>query len=296
MLVAGGGGAISLLSLSEAAPEVPPFAAQPRYMDFPDLELRINCRGGLGWFSQLSGTDVAALRGNRAALDRITADAVGDPAKIGDILASFRRAEYAEMAENLLATAEQLNPGHPELELARAELALANGRHAEAIERLRGLEGQELSIPLRHRSHLLGIAQYLGGDDAGAKVTWEGAAKNAGQCNLDRCLSLVAPEGTALGELASAIRAADSMKDPVARSRILAPHWVVDETQSRARYAAAWLDREVVDEIDIVRKLAAVAWLPAYRCSRDLPLPGATWSRARILAVTSQAIAWLETL
>lgn len=295
VLVAGGEGGISLRALGATPPEIPSIVLHPRYFDFPDVAPPFFCRRRTT-ASQLNPAELLALRGNRGDFERAASKLLKDPAELGVFLAALHRKEHREMADELLAAAEELHPAHVELELARAELELADGLHAEAVKRLRSLEGKELSISPRHLAHVLGLAQFFAADAEAARATWTNATEVAGDCALDRCVALVSPEGTPLGQLAAAIRAADATQDPSERKRILAPHWTADETQSRVRYAAAWLARDAKHELDVTRKLAAVGWLPAYKCSRDLPLPGAEWSRARILAVTGEAIAWLEGL
>jgi hypothetical protein len=210
----------------------------------------------------------------------------------------------------------------PRVRMLRADELATLGRWAEVREVLAPCTsasdaGDEDHA--QHFSHLLALAALHLGEVEEARRRAGEAAEHGGSCQLHGLAAVLAPEPAppvraGAGEMEApplltqvvwAIHAADAHLaggDPESALAALDPERfdTGDEVQVLARRAEAWLALSPPPgRRRFVKIMTLAALLDAHRGEPDeerdeLPVPGATWDRARLDDVVTRAAAWLE--
>lgn len=261
-------------------------------------------RGLLDRLVTLDGADF------RAELDRIRREYERD---VGVLLAITGYLPVGDHPEHL-EFIERHHRGNTLADLQRADLDACSGAWESVAKRLEAIGVVTLPAPSRpHYFHILGIAILRTGHHDEARRAFESARELGGkECQIEECLdwlnAIVDEQGrdaTSLTEperLARALRLAggcleggdaDGARRALERSEILA----VDEGQSLARLAAAWLALPSVDDLARVQKAQALArfcaWCEAESRCEAVPLSG-PWDAERLGALRLQATSWLD--
>jgi hypothetical protein len=212
----------------------------------------------------------------------------------------------------------------PSVRVLRADDLARLGRWAEVREALAPCTGTsfpENEDHLKHLFHLRALASlHLG--DAEEAVRWlRDAAAHHGPCDLTALAALLRPKpspgdagaedappsGLPLTELVWAVHAADACLDggdPEGALAALDPRRfdTRDEVQVLARRAEAWLrlaptsgPRRFTKIVTLAALVEAHAGLP-WAKRKEMPIPGATWDRARLDDLVRRASAWLDAL
>ena len=261
----------------------------------------------------LQGEDEARLR---ARMDEAVAQLPLDPSAVLDLEAALAAAHRRDLASELDSRLGALAGPHPRARMIRAGEAACSGHQPAVLAELSDLAPDDLPGPVaRHMLHLRAVARLHHDDLDGARRDLAAAERLPGRCKLGGARALVAawegrpagaadePTREALRALVTAVATADralAARDPEAAVCALqpAPLWRMWDVQSHARRATAWLALDDPERA-LRRHLALATYLDVFAdlpdgLSASVPLPGATWDRAKLGEVAAAARAWLE--
>ena len=258
-----------------------------------------------------------------AEIQRLEAAAGDDPAELLKVFQAVLHGAWYDPAAALLARIDARHPGDPRVLVARFTLLAARYAFAELVPELEAAgPGRFSGQALDHFHHLLALSRAALGDldEARRQI----ALADASAHPMSPCLSQLKPLRAALDALVlpvtdedlaldrptvrqhvAVLRAADerlAAGDPAGAVAILERPliWDVHEAQSLARLAAAYLDLPSPTAGDRLRKALALAtFFGCVASSRvgerdDMLAPGTAYGEARIEALRSAALAWLE--
>lgn len=263
---------------------------------------------------KLSRVEVAALIRNYQAGPDV------DPAQA--LLTALALAELGPTretyAQRLRAWLWERFPQRIDVRLYRANALAREGRWPEVQSLLAeaGDRGDDASPPAHHY-HLLALAALHAGDVDGARRMADEARDHERPCVLDALVELLTPlpdslkpeapgrELPALARLVAAVHAADRCLERGDAAGALAlvdaePFAAGDNVQLAARRVEALLRVPPQSRWDRFRRIALLGeFLDVHEEERverrqEIPIPGATWDRARLDEVAARARAWLD--
>jgi hypothetical protein len=251
---------------------------------------------------------VSTFRANRSA------HSVDELLELCRALESYTPAK-AEM-ERTRAWLRETHPNHPRARLFMAEPLAEEGRWQEVYDLLHDhplREDDNDDEVQRHRCHLLIMAALHRGDLDEARAILA-ITPLAGACMLDGLEVLLGPPGpqepemfryphrVAFAEFLSGLREADARlaadDAPGALAELDRACFGVDEVQSLARRTEAWLRiTPVSGHTRFCKIMAFLCFVGAHQETRpshrlELPLPGATWDRARLDDLRARVDEW----
>jgi hypothetical protein len=272
-----------------------------------------------GYQKELSGKSPAAIAAWMRAIQK---DQATDPAALVEIAIALEESLPKTRAEakRLRAWLWEAHRDHADVRLLRADELGREGRWQEVSEVLAGYAGSNFGNDepyAGHFYHLLTLASLHAGHFDHARKMLEEALAREGPCALEALADLLlplpdpltkeawGPDKPPLVQFVGAAHAADDCLSRGDAEGALAAldrelFWISGDVQLLARLAEASLRTTPDGRRGRFRKITALArFLEAHgneQASRrkDLPIPGATWERARLDKVAERAKGWLD--
>jgi hypothetical protein len=258
-----------------------------------------------------------------AAIRRLEAEAGDDPEALVKVFHAVVHGAWHDDASRIIARLMERHADHPRAQLARLTHLAARSAYADLLRELEAL-GPDRFGPgtIEHYRHLAVATRAYLGDLDGARrelALLDEVAKPGSNCLFqirtlrDTLAALAEPvtdEDLALDRPTirqhhAVLRAADARLaagDPAGAVAILDRPlvWDLQEAQSLARIAAAYLDIAAETPGDRLRKALALATFVSCASRtfagdrHELLAPGFAYGEERIAALVSASIAWLE--
>jgi len=241
-----------------------------------------------------------------------------DVGALVDLRFALNTSGFTEAGHEVSLRTWELFPQDSRVALSQAEVLATDARWDEVRRVLEALPDADMDRPRpRHFYHLLGVAQYLDGEDQRALRTWElGARIRGGRCDIEQYSRFAEPmedpprpgdwePGQPLSrQLRGAVLSADACLargDAAGAVSALSRlgFFRCGELQSLARLAEAHLRLEPAHPAGLFHKAVALAAL----CKRvndqgldreELPVTGHAWDAGQLQDVAARAAAWLE--
>lgn len=323
--VAAGGLGLEVVPLGEAPPAFRWSSCGEGLTPLPQFDAAyLRCGGAMFQSSRRSRELAAELRVLSPAeaesrVDRFREEHTGAPGALKDLYqAQVMSGEVSRCG------AEWRWRPDPDFPLARAchcQALAVQGMWGEARRLLRELRSHDFDDQVgEHLQHLLGLAEYLGGDVDAAASAWRAGKAHNGGCQLDPYLDLLgvlhdhnpaldtAAEDPSARQVTAAIVAADAALEAgdAAGATAHVDHplvWCFRERQGLARLAEAFLRLGPEAPADLWRMAIVLATYiqrhrPAYGTANLVPhevlIPDNTWVKERLDGLADAASEWLE--